>query len=99
MDIEIFATRAGDMLLQFFNWGWKSPRAPQAGTIRALKREERERKERDALYASTPMDFPPSRQVLRASVRAAAKIAAHRAMVEKRKARARSKSKAARVAA
>lgn len=60
---------AGDLVLAFFDWGYRTPKAAQAGTKRRIKREDAAAKARKALYADTPLP-PVSRQQRRAAARA-----------------------------
>jgi hypothetical protein len=86
----ISGTGAGHLILSFLDWGYRSSRAPQAGTKRRLARGAAESKARAALYTNTP-DASPSRQVIRAQARAEAKRERSLAKVQARRARQKSK--------
>lgn len=66
MDINDFVGKnsAGDLVLAFFDWGYRAPKAAQEGTKRRVKREDAARQATAGLYAGAPT-LPVSRQVRR----------------------------------
>ena len=70
MDINDFIGNnpAGDLMLAFFNWGYRTPEAARKGTQRRVKREDAIRQFHAGRLAGTP-GFHASRQMIRAAQR------------------------------
>lgn len=88
MDIPVGNNRAGDLLLAFFDWGYRAPAPSKAGVKRRIAREKIETAGRAAIYFATPSATADSRQIRRARNRHSEKIAAIQARINARRQRA-----------